>query len=242
MHAHLLAIRDLWHVDEEMDALRAKAGALARAVEEARARREAAREALDARKAELAELKKRERALDRRIAEYGQRRDRTRRLLDEGKVGDFISAQRQLDQCVAIVDEAETELLELLEEVDAAGEALARAEAELEAAGRAVEAAVRAQAEQRPAVVARYRELEALRPERWAALDEEHRVPYRDLRRRGWKPLAWIRDGACEACRRVVPPQVAIEVVQGRTVHRCRGCGRFLYDVRPAEETEEDDG
>ena len=241
MHAHLLAIRDLWHVDEEMDALRARARALARAVEEARARREAAREALAARQAELADLQERERALERRIAEYGQRRDRTRMLLDQGKVGDFISAQRQLDQCIAIVDEAETELLELLERIDAASEALARAEAEAQAAERAVEAAVRAQAEERPAVVARYRELEALRPERWAALDEEHRVPYQDLRRRGWRPLAWIRDGACEECRRVVPPQMAIEVVQGRAVHRCRGCGRFLYDVRPTEETEEDE-
>ncbi len=42
-------------------------------------------------------------------------------------------------------------------------------------------------------------------------------------------PLAAVKDGACDLCNYQVPAQMMIQVMQGNSIQKCRGCSRILY-------------
>lgn len=236
MHQDLLDIRDLYKVDHEMDSLREEARALARAIDDARKEGERLAALLVSERESLEAIKVEERRLNCKLEEYAERRDRTRTLIDEGRAPDFMSAQRQFEQCARIADETESELLEVMEQREAVEERMAALEAEQAATRRSAQEARATQTERRPIIEARFRELEPLREERFKALPGYYQTPYVDLRRRGREVLANIVDGSCSACRIQVSAQVAIEVARGERAHACRGCGRYLYDVAGGEE------
>ena len=235
MHQDLLDIRDLYKVDQEMDALREEARALVKAIDDARKDGDRIGGLLATEREALEAVKTEERRLNRKLEEYSERRDRKRVLIDEGRAPDFLSAQRQYEQCAAIADETESALLEVMEQRETVEERIASLEAELDGARHGAQNARANQSERRPHIEARFHELEPLRAERWKALPSYYQTPYIDLRRRGRTVLANIVDGSCSECRMRVAPQVAIEVARGDRAHACRGCGRYLYDVKGEE-------
>ena len=245
VHADLLAVQILARFDARLDAAldevrRLEAAILAAST--AWKEGEAARAALQARLASLGEEESR---LEERLQTYTTRRDRTRALIDAGQATDYLVAQSQLAQCSEIVDTVEGQILEIMEQKEALEAAIAAATTE-QAVLRAawVEARARRDAE-RPTHEA---EVDAVRPERdraWTEVPTDLHASYDNLRRRKRPILVLLKDGACDACGQLAPPQAGIDTRMGRCLHRCRGCGGFILDelddTAPEEEEEEAD-
>lgn len=228
LHPDLVAISNLWQADVRVDALRgeheqlvAAATAAIQANKDAVAARDAAKAALDAVKVD-------EHANTRELDGYAQKRDTTKRMIDEGTAPDYAAAERQLANCIAKVDELETIGLGLLDRIEAATAALTAAEE----VRRGAEGAER---EARAALAARDGSLRvelkaalATREGAWKELPGDYQIPYTELRRRKRVALVNVVDGTCAACHMRVPPQKLNEVQLQRAVHTCVGCGGYL--------------
>ena len=211
-----------------MDALRAEherlvggATAAIQAHKDAVAAREAAKGALEAVKAE-------ERVNNRELDSYVQKRDTTKRMIEQGTAPDYAAAERQLANCVAKVDDLETIGLELLDRIEAATAALAAAE-EARKKAEAAESEARAALGARDAglrveLTAALKDREAA----WGELHADYHVPYAELRRRKRPALVNVVEGVCATCHMRVPPQKLNEVQLKRAVHTCVGCGGYL--------------
>ena len=116
MHEELFVIRDLNRIDGEVSQARATLAEMVAQVRTTTAAITAGKEALAQTEASLAAVRDAERKLNRRMEEYVLRRDRTKTMIDEGRAPDFLSARRQLEQCTAIVDDLEVEVLEHMEQ------------------------------------------------------------------------------------------------------------------------------
>lgn len=228
MHPDLVAISNVWQVDVRVDALRAEherlvaaANAAIAAHKEAVAARDAAKAALDAMRAE-------ERKNNRELESYVQKRDTTKRMMDDGSTPDYATSERQLANCIAKVDELETIGLDLLDRVEAATAALAQAEdarGKAEAAEKEARQALGARdASLRAELTAALKEREAV----WKDVPVDYHTPYNELRRRKRPALVNVVDGACAVCHMRVPPQKMNEVQLKRGVHVCVGCGGYL--------------
>ena len=231
MQEELFVIRDLHNIDAEIDAARARLAEMVGRVRQTTAEVSEAKAALAEIEAAVAAVQEEERTLNRRMEEYILRRDRTRGLIDAGKVSDFITASRQLDQCEQIVDELETEVLDRMERREELEGKSAAAGARL-AAGRAADTEARQPYHQEaPTLKSRIETLTAQRVPLLGRLNPDYRRQYSDLRGRGKLALCNITDAACSACHETPPPQVIIEVGAGTRIHSCRGCQRFFFDV-----------
>ena len=137
--------------------------------------------------------------------------------------------QAPADGAIKIVDELETELLELFESIEASEASLNTAQ---ETASEAAEA--RQRAEQRASD-----QMTPLSDELDAASEQirlrRQDVPldllewYDRLRANDRVPIAEIKENACSACRIQPPSQTLREIRTGKRVHRCRNCSRFLW-------------
>ena len=235
----LFIIRDLGRLDAAIDADQGALATMVEAVRATTAEVAAAKAHLTESEAALQASREQERTLSRRLHDYTKRRDDTRTLIDSGRAPDFAVAQRQWEQLQQITDGLETETLEAMEAREAAEAALAAAEARL-TAGRAADTAARERYHAAsPGLKARVAAQTGERPPLLGRLQPERRRQYEDLRTRSMEPLARIVRGNCSHCHQGVPPQVVNEVRTGRSIHLCRGCGRFFFDIR--EETGEED-
>ncbi len=231
MHEELFVIRDLNRIDGEIEAAR---GALARMIADVRATTDAinaAREATAETTASLDAVKEEERKLNRRMEEYILRRDRTKKLIDAGQAPDFLSAQRQLEQCSAIVDDLEVEVLEQMEQREELETRITTIAAQIvalreqDARGRA------AYGEKSPGLKAEIAGLTERRPALLDRLNPDYRRVYGDHHKAGRRALTSINYPVCAACHLEAPAQIIIEVEQGKRIRRCRGCDRFFFSV-----------
>lgn len=228
MHPDLVAISNLWQTDVRVDTLRAEHEHLVATVTGAIQAHKDAVAARDAAKVALEKAKTEERVNNRELDSYAQKRDATKRMIDDGSAPNYAAAERQLANCIALVDELETKGLDLLDAVDAATAALAAAEkarVDADAAERAARQALAAR--DAPLRVELTAAMQA-REGAWAELPHDYQVPYSDLRRRKRVALVNVDDGSCSVCHMRVAPQKLNEVLLKRAVHTCVGCGGYL--------------
>jgi len=235
----LFRIRSLWKLDHGADEALREIRRLADRVRSTTAAIIASKELVQSTAAELEAVTAAERKLNRRMEEYILRRDKTRRMLDEGQVSDFITASRQLDQCTMIADDLELEVLEHMERMETLSEQLSMLKLHL-AGERVADTEARAEYHERaPVLKAEAATLQAGRGAILALLFPEQQRGYATLRRYGLEPLTNIIDGTCKACHRRVPPQAALEVQSGKRIHTCRGCGRFFFEIEEAPDPDD---
>lgn len=239
MHQDLFDLRNLWAIDKEMDQLKAAAAGLAEGLEKAKARVVRLTDELAAANTQVADLRDQERQVNRKLQDYVGRRDKTKKMIDEGRAPDFLAAERQFNKCAELADEAEFALLELMEAREAGEADIARIEMALKEATVRKDHKAKAQADGRPPIAAKYQSLVPKKKERWAGLAQDLQRGYADLRRRGLPVLVDVIDGCCGNCRMTVNPQHAIEVELGKRAHVCRGCNAWFWKLRETE-TDED--
>lgn len=228
MHPELVAIANVWQADVKVDSLRAEHEGLVAAASSAIEANKAATAVLSEARATLTQLQGKERVNNRELDSYVQKRDATKRMIDEGTAPDYAAAERQLAGCRAKVDELETTGLELLDAIEAAQGAVRAAE-------RAGADAATAERDARQALAARDAAIRSelavalgARELAWKELPAELRTPYTELRRRKRTVLVNVVEGACSVCHMRVPPQRVVEVQMKRALHTCVGCGGYL--------------
>ncbi|MDP2314242.1 MAG: hypothetical protein Q8P41_15170 [Pseudomonadota bacterium] len=228
MHPDLVAISNLWQADVRVDSLRAEHERLVATVNAAIQTHKDAVVARDAAKAVLDATKAEERVNSRELDSYVQKRDATKRMIDDGSSPNYAATERQLANCIALVDELETKGLDLLDRLDAATAGLAAAEKALataEADERAARQALGARdASLRVDLTAALRAREVV----WGELPFDYQTPYSELRRRKRVALVNVEEGNCTVCHMRVAPQKLNEVQMKRAVHTCVGCGGYL--------------
>lgn len=167
-----------------------------------------------------------QKGLQRKLNDYRNNRASAVRLLETGQ-GDAEAAQRQIDRCEALIDDAETEVLELLEQADTL-------EAQVVEASAAVEGSTERLAQLDVSVPEEIAQLQAsmadLTEQRQALLAELPREigsRYEHWRARNKWAVARIVGKTCDACRMEVQPQHRADLRKGR-IAPCRGCHRYL--------------
>ncbi len=240
MHQELLDLWDLFKVDREMDALKAEAGQLAQDVRTLRAQIVALRERHAALSEQRDAAQNRERSLNRKLVDYGQKRDRTRTLIDTGAAPDFEAAQRQLEQLLTLHDEVETQALEAMDERERLEADLIETAAETARTEAAAAAAKQRETDRRPEISARYGALKPQYAGFAKKLTNAHLSRFQELKRKGVKPVVNLVDGTCPQCHIEPPPMIKVDVARGSTrVNACRGCGAFFFEVEETDAGEE---
>ena len=228
VHPDLVAVSNLWQIDAASDRLRAEHEGLTAAVRAADAGLRTADAALVAAKSAREAITLRVRANDRELADYAEKRDRTRKMIDGGTAPDYAAAERQLAQCLAIVDRLETTALELMDEVSAADGAVGAAQKEV-ATFTAALASARAALGARDAAIRT--ELAALIQAREPVAKElpvDYRGSYAQQRLRKRPALVNTKEAICQQCHTKIPTQRIVETTLATAVHSCPGCGGWL--------------
>jgi len=226
MHDDLVQLRDMDTHDRAADRARREAEKLRQARRDAEGVIDAARAEVARIEGEQAALKKAEHATQRGLEQARTYRSRAERALQQG-LGDADAAQRQLESTSDQIDELETQMLEHMEAADSLAAARAAAEVAVEKAVEAHATLMKTWAselatqEQRAAdESARLQELAAGVPADLRDRYESHRA------KRRWA-VAVIREGACNACNKVVRQQHISDLRRG-LLKPCLGCNRFL--------------
>ncbi|MAY80237.1 MAG: hypothetical protein CL930_05555 [Deltaproteobacteria bacterium] len=240
MHADMVLIVRLWELDQLIDQARKTAADLKAVVTDIDQQTSARSEEQKEQEALLQKVVVEESTVQQELDRYIIRRDRTAKLLEGGSELDYVTVERQLLQCTEKVDELENSVLELMEQRDDHIGRIAHLGAEI---SRLEGERGTAHAEWvRVGRMART-EIETLMPRRVAALAElmrEQAIVYEDFRKRTKAPVAYFSGHSCGACHVSAGSQVYLEVSQGRRVHQCRGCNRWLLpDPQLDEEAEE---
>jgi hypothetical protein len=189
---------------------------------------------------ELAGLVARRRDLEARLAageaKLRDRRMRITRIRNDKELG---LAKREIDLLKEETDTVETELLGLMELVDAATAKSRELEGELAAltAERDAEAGrIRERLADLAAEIERER---ATRAELIRTVDGELRRRYETIfSRRGGLAVVEVREGICQGCRMRVPPQLFNEIQRNDQVILCPSCQRMLYWRAISDETD----
>ena len=233
MHPDTARIAALWEVDHAIEGLKSEIKRLYADVDAAKLAIVEAETALATREKELAAAKEHERALSRKLAMYVGQRDRTKEMLDTGTAPDYGAAKKQYEQCAAIADETESELLQAMEQSEAATTARDAGTARLEQEKQRLASAVEIRKSRDHGLRVELESKTPIREERWKVLHPDDRTQYANLIRLGKEPIAEIRGKTCFACHTEVGPQVRTEIAQAKASHRCRGCQRWLIAVEP---------
>jgi len=240
VHRELSFIYQLWEHDCSVDSIRARAAALKEQVARLSAQIEEHTEAVRLISAEEEQFGENQAVTQRELDRYVIRRDRSKELLRGGHSLDFGTVQKQFDQCSERVDELELEVLQLMEDRD-------RCRAEIDAANEARECAEEARVAAHQQWVSQGSvlrgDLEQIWPIRQAAASEltrEQLLRYEDFRKREMEPLARITGKTCGACHVVVASHLRMEVGNGKRLHACRGCGRWLLPPEESDELDEE--
>ena len=237
VHADMVLIVRLWELDQLIDQARKTAADLKAVVTDIDQQTANCLQQQKEQETLLQKVIVEEAAVQQDLDRYIVRRDRTAKLLEGGSELDYVTVERQLLQCTEKVDELENAVLELMEQRDQHIGRIAHLGTEM---SRLEDDRTAAHAEWvRVGRIART-EIETLTPRRVAALSEltrDQAVVYEDFRKRTKAPVAVFGGHSCGVCHVSAGSQVYLEVSQGRRVHQCRGCNRWLL---PAPELDEE--
>jgi len=228
MHPELAAIIELWDNVHEADTLQIERAACVDGRRLTSERKKVADTEHEAKRVALDEVRTEERRVMRKLDSYRKRVKTTRTMIEAGKAPDYRLAEQQLRSCIQIVDDLETEALELMEQRDDAEALFDKATQASEAAEQAAVRAITRERDRIPAIDRQLEELDLQRPPLEKALTLEHKGPFRTQRARKRGAVARFVDGACKFCNFATPSQVANEINGNLRVHRCSNCGRFL--------------
>jgi len=226
VHEDLERLATIDTLDRSSHATRRRRDKARRDVTEASEAVTAAEAALARAEQALSENKTVERGLQRRLDEGRRHRGNALRLLETGQ-GDPAGAQRQLEKSTALIDELETELLEVLEVQDERSAAVEAATEALRAArarhGELSQALPGIEADAEAALAADA----AARAPVYDELPSDVQSRYDSFRAKNkWAVARVVRD-ACNACYKVVQQQHVSDLKRG-IIKPCMGCHRWL--------------
>jgi uncharacterized protein len=177
----------------------------------------------------LASLLSRERKSNRDLESY-QRRKKTATTALESGMGGADAAERQISQCTDIIDQLELDVLENLEEQDAAKIQI-KASEDLE---KTLTVKIESQTKADKVEIVEIRRIATEkgkeRAEVISGLDTDTVRRYEQLRRAKGTAVARVVDNCCRPCQVSLPMQNISDLLRGRIVF-CLKCGRWLFNA-----------
>jgi predicted nucleic acid-binding Zn-ribbon protein len=169
---------------------------------------------------------------EREIAEnktYLERAERNLKHAQNQK--EYETAMREMDALQRSVGQAETSIVELMEESEAVENELAGRADEISSLDERREAALKEFDTALAADKAAFKKQTAHRAEAFATLPERLAAVYDRLaqRSRDGIAVAEVINGSCNACYISLRPQVQVEVKRGGQIITCENCSRILY-------------
>lgn len=169
-----------------------------------------------------------EKQLNRKLESYQKRLARAKKSIDTGTASDFRLAQAQVEQCTAIIDEVETELLEVMEQLEDAQELEKRAQNGEAHLRHRLEAAEKKHDERLPTLKPEFEGATSVRDAAREGLWRDSLSRYDMLRKKKLAVFAYGDGATCSGCHS------GMDGTRYSTLHRdvelvtCRHCGRFL--------------
>lgn len=146
------------------------------------------------------------------------------------KINEYNAILAEIEAAKKSISDSETREIELMDEQEAAGKLLAKAERAYRATGRTVQAEVRELDALKEAILKEVAEKEKASAEFAGNVPPKYLDPYRRMIASGkGRPVSVIHDGNCSNCNMKNSPQTAMMAGKGDLVN-CEYCSFFLYD------------
>ena len=218
-------LRVIGRLDDALYDLDLEIGHIRRRYNRLKASRDELQSRMETHTAVLGEKRRTEGSLNAQYARVQRQRDQAQRALDAGTQAD--AAQRQIDACTAKMDDLETELLMLMDDIEEGQAHLSTLQSDLADAQSVLEEATPPAREAVRALQERKAALESERSGHHAALPADLQRRHDNLAARHRTAIAWFKDNTCQRCQHGVPLKRGSDAVRGLLVH-CDGCGRWL--------------
>lgn len=228
MHEDALKLHELWRKDLARDKLLEESRGLKAKIADRSEAAEASAKKLSACTDNLARLKGKEREANRKAETYTKRRDAAQRSIDQGLATDYEAAEGQVRQCSEILDEVETQQLELMESIEEASELLKRTEMTLALNRSQAEAAQKAYDDRYPTLKAEFDQATAVRNAAREDIWKDLLQRYDELRKKRRPAFADIRDKSCTGCNVQINATDLSTHRRAAELVTCRQCGRLL--------------
>lgn len=228
MHEDALKLHDLWRKDLARDKLLDESRGLKARIADRTAAVEDATKKLSAATDNLARLKGKEREANRKAETYTKRRDTAQRSIDQGLATDYEAAEGQVRQCSEILDEVETQQLELMEAVETGAETLERCTMTLALNKSQVLAAQKAYDDRYPSLKKDFDAATKVRDEARADIWKDLLHRYDELRKKRRPAFADIRNDSCTGCNVKINATDLSTHRRAAELVTCRQCGRLL--------------
>ncbi len=205
--------------------------------ERAQSRANSSQQALDAAKlkAKQTESDKKKLELDvqaqqERIAKYSQQQLQTK------KNEEYRALAHEIETCKGNISTIEDQILELMEQADAAAKTVAEATKLAASAKKDVDIEVAELAKREENFKAKLADLQSNRKDLAAAVEEGALNRYeRLLKSKGENVIVGIEHSACGGCHMRLPQQVMVACRGDSEINCCPHCGRILYFTRDME-------
>ena len=231
MKDQLKRLRELQHIDIELDAFRSKKRDIVSTIEENKGFHEKLVIDLDGQKQELNEIKslqseKRDDVRD--VKENLERRKK--RLHNVGSTKEFNAVEKEIEVLKKTLDQAELDLLHLEEVVAATEASIADKSEKIDALHQTIVDEEAASADALSQIDSDMSGLKAREEEARGEVSKRVLYKYDFIReRREGLAVVAARNGHCEACFMAVPPQEYIEIQRGEALSTCPSCQCILY-------------
>ena len=227
MHDDLATLHTVHAQDQTLDHLHQQMQKAHKSLLAAEAEVKAASQHLDDRQNAAKMSRHEELALHDKVRTYEHQRGMGIRALEQG-AGNPDAAERQIEQCDRILDDAETTILQLMEDQERMTEEIGAAEFALAEVTKILESREQEVPTQIEAHRSAYRDQKTTRDDVFGQLDPELQNRYEKLRKRKGSAVSLIKEKACHRCGRVVQPQHLGDILGGKLVP-CHGCSRWLF-------------
>jgi predicted nucleic acid-binding Zn-ribbon protein len=198
---------------------------------------------LDSAKAKLAEAKakvvgcekkKKEKELELASKEEAIRKHTME--LNQVKTNDaFKALQHEIEQAKVAGSQIETDILEVMEGIDAGRREEKAAAAEFKAAEDKIKGEVGVLEKELAEFKAKHEAQKSIRDAATAQVPDDMMRVYNHARMRGKNDaIVPVEGGNCSACRISLAPQMVIEVTKAKALVVCESCQRILYKPEPA--------
>ena len=142
----------------------------------------------------------------------------------------FKALQHEIERAKADASDIETQILEIMDQLDASRKAEKAAAAVLKVSEDEVKAEVSHRESQLAEVKARFEAAKVLRDQKAAPVPAEAMKVYNHVRSRGkLDAVVPIDATTCSACRVILAPQVIVEATKAKALVTCESCQRILY-------------
>ncbi len=222
--------------DKQLDVLRAELAKIPEDIEAMRAQVSDEKAAVEAAHEHAQELQARKKERENEMSKNEEGVKKHEIDLNSVKTNEaFKALLKEIEEAKAAVGNLETEIIGLLDEIDAAFLKEKTAKADLEESESENNKKIRVLEDRKGELEARLKGEEEKRAGLTEGVPADVSTLYDKTReRRGGIALAEVRDGTCRACHVRQPPQVLVDLKKGTKIMVCESCTRLLYEVASA--------